>query len=74
MNRWPAMMRRKTLAEYCDISEAEVERRVAAGELPQPISFGGKDRWYRQAVSDRLAELSGEGDAEWRRKLHDKAA
>lgn len=44
MTRWPAMMKRKTAAEYADLSEAAFVREVAAGRLPPAIIFGGREQ------------------------------
>lgn len=60
MTRWPAMMKRATAAEYCDMAEAAFLREVAAGRLPPPVSFGGRDHWRREAIDKALAVLCGE--------------
>lgn len=52
MTRWPALMRRRTAAEYLDMSEAAFEREVLAGRLPAALMFGGRDHW-RKAELDR---------------------
>lgn len=61
---WPAAMLRKTAAAYLDMSEAAFQREVACGALPLPIVLGGKPHWHRDAIDQRLADLSGVGD--WR--------
>jgi hypothetical protein len=53
-------MRRKTAAEFCDLSEAAFEREVIAGRLPQPITLGGRDHWHRPALEAALARIAGE--------------
>lgn len=69
MTRWPAMMKRKTAAEYCDMSEAAFEREIIAGRLPAGIIFGGREHWRREALDAAFARLSGEAVPEYRRKL-----
>ena len=60
MNRWPAMMRRATAAEYCDMSEAAFEREIAKGQLPCGVSFGGRIHWRKEAIDKALDRVSGE--------------
>jgi hypothetical protein len=43
MTAWPAMMKRKTAAAYCDMSEAAFEREILAGRLPGGVTFGGRE-------------------------------
>lgn len=59
--RWPAMMRRKTAAEYVDMSEAAFEREIIAGRLPAGVIFGGREHWSREAIDRALATLTGAG-------------
>lgn len=54
------MMRRKTAAEYCDMSEAAFEREILAGRLPASVTFGGREHWHRQALDKALARIAGE--------------
>ena len=71
--RWPQLMKRRTLAEYLDISEAALERQVLAGTLPVPVVFAGRAHWRKDVVDAALASLSGEGDVpEHVRKLQAK--
>ncbi|QSR18456.1 hypothetical protein [Novosphingobium sp. KA1] len=67
--RWPAMMKRKTAAEYCDMSEAAFEREIIAGRLPAGITFGGREHWSKEALDAAFARLSGEIVPDYRRKL-----
>lgn len=68
--RWPHMMKRKTAAEYCDLSEAAFEREVLAGRLPCAIKLGERDHWLRPALDKALARLAGETDEPaYRREL-----
>lgn len=60
MTRWPALMRRKTAAEYCDMSEAAFEREIAAGRLPIGKMIGGKEHWSRQSLDASIARLMGD--------------
>lgn len=34
---WPRLMRRRTAALYCDMTEAEFEREVSSGRFPQNL-------------------------------------
>lgn len=72
--RWPQAMKRKTAAEYVDLSEAAFEREVLAGKLPQPILLGGRDHWYREALDRALAHLAGSNEKmpDYRRKLKER--
>lgn len=60
--RWPSMMKRKTAAEYLDMSEAAFEREVASCRLPPPVSIGGRDHWRKDAIDRALDMLTGEGE------------
>jgi hypothetical protein len=67
------MMRRKTAAEYCDMSEAAFEREIVSGRLPAGIMFGGREHWRKDAIDAALDRLSGGPDLpdyekEWREK------
>lgn len=60
MTRWPRMMKRKTAAEYCDLSESAFENEVAQGRLPSPIMLGGREHWSQLALDRALAILTGD--------------
>lgn len=71
MSRWPRMMRRKTAAEYCDLSEAAFEREVIACRLPCPVALGGREHWDRLALDRALAVLTGETDTpQWEQEFN----
>jgi hypothetical protein len=53
-------MRRKTAAAYCDLSEGAFIREVAAGRLPQGVTFGGREHWHKPALDAALARIAGE--------------
>lgn len=74
MTRWPAMMRRKTAAQYCDLSEGAFEREIIAGRLPSGISFGGHDHWSKDALDAAFERLTGGDVPEYRKRLYGKAA
>lgn len=57
--RWPALLLRKTVAEYLDMSEAAVEREVTAGRLPASIMIGGRPHWRKDAIDAAIARLDG---------------
>lgn len=74
MTRWPEMMRRKTAAEYCDLSEPAFEREVAAGRLPIGVLFGGREHWRKAALDKALDYLTGVAAVPaYRQKLHERA-
>lgn len=62
MNVWPAMMKRRTAALYCDMSEAAFEREIVAGRLPAGIMFGGREHWRKDALDKAFDRLAGEAD------------
>ena len=64
---WPAMMRRKTAAAYCDVSEPAFEREVNAGRLPTPVMFGGREHWHRATLDVDLARIAGHA-TDWRKE------
>lgn len=72
---WPAMMKQKTAAAYCDLSVAEFEREVQSGRLPMPIKLGNSEHWSRAAIDERIGRLLGGGRGDWRAKsgLYDAA-
>jgi hypothetical protein len=73
MTRWPEMMKRKTAAEYCDMSEAAFEREVISGRLPSGVVFGGREHWRKAALDRALDRLTGDDQMpEYRRKLREK--
>lgn len=77
--RWPRFMKRKTAAEYCDLSEIAFEREITAGRLPCPVMLGNREHWCRNALDKALDQLTGaEPLPEYRRKFEaryqDKAA
>lgn len=73
MTRWPAMMKRRTAAEYCELSEAAFEREIIAGRLPVSVIFGGRPHWRKDAIDAALARLTGDDSVpEYRRKLQDR--
>lgn len=58
--RWPALMKRRTAAEYLDTSELAFEKEVAAGRLPQPITLGGRAHWSKSAIDAAVAHIAGD--------------
>lgn len=57
--RWPRLMKRRTAAEYCDLSETAFEGEVLAGKLPAPITIGRRDHWDRLALDKAINHLTG---------------
>lgn len=66
-------MKRKTAAEYCDLSESSFATEVAAGRLPCGISLGQREHWDRFALDAAISRLSGgENEPDYRRKLRER--
>jgi hypothetical protein len=57
---WPAAMKRPTAAGYCELSEAEFEREVAAGRLPSPFVVGRHQHWSKAQLDKALLIMAGE--------------
>lgn len=58
--RWPYMMKRKTAAEFCDLSESAFMGEVALGHLPGPAMLGKREHWLRSSLEVALKRLAGE--------------
>jgi len=73
MTRWPAAMKRRTVAEYLDMSEDSVVKEVSAGRLPMPFKIGGMDHWRKDAIDAAISHITG-GDMvpEYRRRLNER--
>lgn len=65
MNLWPAMMKRRTAAAYCDLTEAAFEREVLSGRIHQPVMLGNRQHWHRDTLDKDLARIAGVG-GDWR--------
>jgi hypothetical protein len=63
------MMKQRTSAEYCDMSEAAFLREVAAGRLPPSVMFGGREHWHKGALDKALAMLAGEREDDAEREF-----
>lgn len=73
-HRWPEMMKKKTAAEYCDLSEPAFEREVASGRLPIGVTFGGREHWRKSGLDKALDYLTGDASVPaYRRNLHERA-
>lgn len=59
---WPRVMKRKTAAAYCDLSEAAFVREVLAGALPASIMLGKQEHWNRLAIDAALDALAGDSN------------
>lgn len=71
--RWPRMMKRKTAAEYLDMTEAAFEREIVAGRLPAGVMLGGREHWRQDAIDAALDRLSGTSDEpEWQKEWREK--
>ena len=69
----PRMMKRKTAAQYCDLSEAAFVREITAGRLPAGVMLGGREHWCKNALDKALDELTGAQDVpDYRRKLQER--
>lgn len=71
--RWPRLMKRKTAAEYCDLSESSFVAEVTAGRLPCGITLGQREHWDRLALDNAISRLTGgEDEPDYRRKLRER--
>jgi len=71
MTRWPRLMKRKTAAEYVDMSESAFVGEVLAGRLPEPVHIGKREHWDRKALDNAIAILTGEAELpEWEQDLN----
>lgn len=72
-DRWPRLMKRKTAAEYCDLSEASFVTEVTGGRLPSGIMLGQREHWDRLALDAAISRLTGgEDEPDYRRKLRER--
>lgn len=62
---WPQMMTRKLAADYCCLSEAQFEREIIDGRLPNPVKLGGRDHWHKPALDQHLERIAGQA-YDWR--------
>lgn len=63
MSRWPQSMQKKTVLEYCELSEASLMKEIAAGRLPSGFMLGGREHWHKDALDKALARLAGSDGA-----------
>lgn len=71
--RWPALMKRRTVAEYLDMSEDSVVKEVSAGKLPASFKIGGMDHWRKDAIDAAIAHITGgEAVPEYRRRFNER--
>jgi predicted DNA-binding transcriptional regulator AlpA len=59
-------MRRATVAAYLDLTPTEMEREVAAGNLPSPIRIGNADHWSKDTIDATISRMTGSGVDDWR--------
>lgn len=59
MSRWPALMNRKTAAEYVEVHPDTFSKEVACGRMPSPVLFGGRDHWRRADIDQAIRRLGG---------------
>jgi hypothetical protein len=71
--RWPRLMKRKTAAEYCDMSIPSFERQIIAGNLPASVVMGRTEYWCRNALDKALDALTGAGDEpDYRKEMQER--
>lgn len=73
-DRWPAMMPRRTAAEYCGLSERALVGEVAARRLPDGVLFGGRNHWHKETLDRAIALIAGEGTPDYLRRFWNEAA
>lgn len=71
---WPRMMRRRTAALYCDMTETEFEREVATARFPMAVKVGDEERWSRPQLDAALDRLTGDKLPDWKSKAKFYAA
>jgi predicted DNA-binding transcriptional regulator AlpA len=64
----PRMMLRGRAAAYCDLTETEFEREVAAGSLPGPCQLGKKPHWDRRDLDEWLDRMAAGDEPDWRNR------
>lgn len=52
--RWPAWMKRETVATYTDLSPAAVDQYVKRGLLPRPHKIGEALRWSIDEIDEAI--------------------
>jgi len=72
MTRWPTLMKRRTAAEYLDMSEAAFEREILAGRLPASFLIGGREHWRKDAIDAALDRLGGSATPSYRKELQER--
>jgi predicted DNA-binding transcriptional regulator AlpA len=63
---WPRMMKREKACAYVDLSQAEFEREIASGRLPQPVKLGNHPHWSRAELDACIDKLTGNAEEDWR--------
>jgi hypothetical protein len=67
------MMRRKTAAEYLDMTEAAFVREVQAARMPASVMLGGREHWYRAALDRQLELIAGSPETDdYRKRLQER--
>lgn len=70
---WPQLMKRKTAADYLDMSEAAFVREVLAGRLPMSVTVGGREHWRKDAIDKALDRMTGDSDVpDYLREFNEK--
>lgn len=59
---WPAFMKRKTAAAYCDMSIPSFEKEIFGGRIPSGVMFGGCLHWHKESLDKALARIAGVAD------------
>lgn len=60
------MMKRERAAAYLDLTPARMERAMAEGLIPYPVSVAGVDLWSRAQLDEYIERLTGERVDDWR--------
>jgi len=55
--RWPALMKRQTAADYCDMSVPSFLKEVLVGRFPASIMAGGREHWRKDALDAAIERL-----------------
>lgn len=69
----PYMMKLDTASAYCDLSRSAFIGEVAAGRLPSPVNFGGREHWLRPALEKAMLRIAGEMAADYEQEFWNRA-
>ena len=67
---WPRLLRATLAARYVDMTGAQFDKAVAAGELPDPLQTPAGERWDRGELDTAIDRMAGNAPAnDWRARV-----